>query len=82
METYEKTIIFYQKYVYLLYKVVCLFCMSCLSIKNLPNHGALHHILDIVGKPSMTKSAWRSLGNVLTYVAIVIEYWTILWKKI
>jgi hypothetical protein len=82
METYEETKKIYQKYVYLLNKVVCLFCMFCLSIWNIPNHGAFHNIIDTIGKPLMRASAWRLLCNVLTYVAINIEYWTILWKKI
>jgi len=57
---------------YMWTKVVCLFC---LSHWDPPNHGASHHALGMIGKPSISTGALRWFVNVKNYNARIINYW-------
>jgi hypothetical protein len=50
----------------------CLFVLFVM-LRDLPNHGASCHTLGIIGKCSMSRSAYYWFHNVSTYGGEVIE---------
>jgi hypothetical protein len=51
-----------------------LFVYFVLSHGDLPNHGASHYVLDMIGKPLISMGALRWFPNVKNYNARIINY--------